>query len=242
MTRRLVSRLAALVALALVPLLSCGGPRYPSCDKDEQCNGEGHKGVCLDHLCTECRDDTGCDANQRCKGGACVAAEGYCDDSHACSSGDCGKDHKCHEAKAGPPVECDDDRPCLGGARCENGHCVTPIRGGPGCTDFPAVKFDFDSPDLRGDVRQVVERLARCLSTGSLKGAGVMLTGHCDARGENEYNMSLGAQRAENVKTLLIGLGVPIGRVNTSSRGKLDATGSDEASMANDRRVDIEVR
>ena len=83
---------------------------------------------------------------------------------------------------------------------------------------------------------------AGCLANGSLKNAKVILTGHCDARGENEFNMSLGAQRSEAVKAILVSLGVPPNRITASSRGKLDATGSDEAGMANDRRVDIEVR
>jgi peptidoglycan-associated lipoprotein len=54
--------------------------------------------------------------------------------------------------------------------------------------------------------------------------------------------MSLGAQRAEGVKTFLVGLGIANDKVTASSRGKLDANGTDEASWANDRRVDIEVR
>ena len=69
-----------------------------------------------------------------------------------------------------------------------------------------------------------------------------MLTGHCDPRGEQEFNMSLGENRAEAVKVFLIGLGVPAEKIRTSSRGELDATGTDEAGWANDRRVDIEVR
>ena len=60
--------------------------------------------------------------------------------------------------------------------------------------------------------------------------------------GEYEFNMGLGAQRAENVKVFVVGLGLPVDKVTTSSRGKLDASGSDEAGWANDRRVDIEVR
>ena len=77
---------------------------------------------------------------------------------------------------------------------------------------------------------------------GTLKTGQVLLTGHCDNRGEQEFNMSLGENRAEAVKTFLVGLGVPADQVRTSSRGKLDAAGQDEAGWANDRRVDVEVR
>jgi peptidoglycan-associated lipoprotein len=54
--------------------------------------------------------------------------------------------------------------------------------------------------------------------------------------------MGLGAERAEGVKNFIVGLGVPVSSLSTSSRGKLDANGTDEAGWANDRRVDIEVR
>lgn len=70
----------------------------------------------------------------------------------------------------------------------------------------------------------------------------MLLIGHCDARGEYEFNMGLGAERAEGAKKLLQSLGVPEDILKTSSRGKLDATGTDEAGWANDRRVDIQVR
>ena len=70
----------------------------------------------------------------------------------------------------------------------------------------------------------------------------MLLTGHCDPRGEYEFNMALGAERAENVKVMLTSLGVSGAHVTTSSRGKLDATGTDERSWAKDRRVDVEIR
>jgi peptidoglycan-associated lipoprotein len=227
----------------------CGGPKYPLCDTDEQCNDDqGHHGVCVNHTCVECRDDKACGVGRACKAGACAAIEGFCDDAHACSGGaSCGKDNRCHEppkvAAAPPPaVECDDAHACARGQRCENGHCVSPPQGGPGCTDFPAPKFDYESPEIRGEARQVLQRLAGCLTTGTLKTGQVLLTGHCDNRGESEFNMTLGADRAEAVKTFLVGLGVPIDRMRTSSRGELDASGTDEAGWSNDRRVDIEIR
>jgi peptidoglycan-associated lipoprotein len=238
-----------LVIAGALPAASagCGGPKYPSCDHDDQCAEDGHKGVCVNHTCVECRDNAACGTGKECKAGACAAIEGFCDDAHACSgNASCGKDNRCHEppkvASNIPAVECDDTKPCGTGQRCENGHCVSPPKGGPGCTDFPAPKFDYESQDLKGDARQVLQRLAACLTTGTLKTGQLLLTGHCDNRGEQEFNMTLGADRAEAVKTFLIGLGVPVDRMRTSSRGELDAAGTDEAGWTNDRRVDIEVR
>jgi peptidoglycan-associated lipoprotein len=233
---------AAAATLALGDA-ACSGPRYPSCDNDEQCNSDTHKGVCVAHLCTECRDNTQCKDGQECQAGACTAAAGSCVDDKGCESGStCGSDKRCHKAEPVAAVECDDQHACASPATCQNGHCVSPIRGGPGCTDFPAPKFDYESPELSAPSRDTLQRLVKCISSGSLKGARVLLTGHCDARGEYEFNMGLGAQRAENVKTFVVGLGLPGDKITTSSRGKLDAVGTDEAGWANDRRVDIEVR
>jgi len=234
----------ALVALCLASLAvgACGGPRYPSCDNDEQCNADGHKGVCMVHLCTQCRDNTQCAKGQECQSGACAAIASWCEDDKGCEGGSCTSDHHCKKEKVVAAVECDDSHACAGSAHCENGHCVSPPQGGPGCTSFPAPHFEYESEALSADGRQVLERLVKCISNGSLKGARVLLTGHCDERGEYEYNMVLGAQRAEGVKTFLVGLGLPFDKITASSRGKLDATGTGEAGWANDRRVDIEVR
>jgi peptidoglycan-associated lipoprotein len=140
------------------------------------------------------------------------------------------------------PTSCDDDHKCPSGSKCQNGHCVTPPNGGPGCSDFPSPKFVFEKTDMIGEGTATLDRLAGCLTTGGLKTSNVLLVGHCDAKGELEFNMGLGDQRAQLVKDYLVKKGVPDARLTTSSRGKLDATGQDEAGWANDRRVDLEVR
>jgi outer membrane protein OmpA-like peptidoglycan-associated protein len=146
------------------------------------------------------------------------------------------------QTAAADPKACDDDHACPSGDKCQNGHCVTPPNGGPGCTDFPPPHFIFESAELQHDGRAVLDRLSTCLLTGGLKSKKVLLVGHCDAKGEYEFNMGLGAERAETIKNYLIGKLVPADRIGTSSRGKLDASGTDEASAADDRRVDIEIR
>ncbi len=243
MNRSFFKGLAVAGAVAAI-VAACGGAKYPNCDNDENCNAEGHAGVCVDGKCVACRDDKGCGTGKQCKSGQCVApvAEDFCDDTHACT-GTCTNHHCVKVSAVHDPTACDDEHACtVAGERCQNGHCVAPPKGGPGCTDFPAPKYAYQSPDLTDDAKKVLQRLAGCLTTGSLKGAHVLLVGHCDARGEYEFNMSLGAERAEGAKKLLQGLGVPDTVMNTSSRGKLDATGNDEAGWANDRRVDVEIR
>jgi peptidoglycan-associated lipoprotein len=243
---RAVATAAWLAVVAGAAGGGCGGLKYPACDNDQDCNGDGHKGVCVDHTCVECRDATNCATGQQCQAGACAQIPGYCDDAHACPAGQaCGSDNRCKappKVADAPFVECDETKVCGSGSHCENGHCVAPPAGGPGCTDFPSPKFDYEAQDVKPDGRAVLERLAQCLTKGTLKGANVLLTGHCDARGEAEFNMSLGDYRAESVKAFLVGLGVDANSLRTTSRGKLDATGTDEAGWATDRRVDIEVR
>jgi peptidoglycan-associated lipoprotein len=101
--------------------------------------------------------------------------------------------------------------------------------------------FEFDSDAIGEQDRVVLSALARCLSDGALKGRGLALTGRADPRGEPEYNMSLGESRADSVRRYLHDLGVQADRLRATSRGEMDATGTDESGWAHDRRVDIEL-
>jgi peptidoglycan-associated lipoprotein len=102
-----------------------------------------------------------------------------------------------------------------------------------------APKFDFDSTDLSSNDRDVLSKLATCLTTGTLKGRSVALVGRADPRGETEYNMNLGESRAAAVKRYLSNLGVEGGHLRETSRGALDAKGKDEETWRQDRRVDV---
>lgn len=101
--------------------------------------------------------------------------------------------------------------------------------------------FGFDSTAISEEERVVLAAFAKCLA-GPLKGKGVLLVGRADLRGEPEYNMGLGGSRSDGVKRYLIDLGVADSNIKASSRGEIDATGTDEEGMARDRRVDIDVR
>ena len=102
-----------------------------------------------------------------------------------------------------------------------------------------APKFNFDSTELSNAEKDILNQVVTCLTTGPLKGRKVQLVGRADPRGEQEYNMELGENRAHTVKTYMTGLGLAGDRMSLTSRGKLDATGTDEAGWAKDRRVDI---
>jgi peptidoglycan-associated lipoprotein len=102
-----------------------------------------------------------------------------------------------------------------------------------------APKFDYDSESLTPGEKNVLEAVAKCLTTGPLKGRSVDLVGRADPRGETEYNMTLGAKRARSVHTFLSGLGVGQDKLHDTSRGELDASGKDENGWRLDRRVDV---
>jgi peptidoglycan-associated lipoprotein len=102
--------------------------------------------------------------------------------------------------------------------------------------------FDYDKAELSTEDREVLQQIASCLTNGPGKGKSLSLTGRADPRGTEEYNMSLGAQRAHVVSVYLQRLGVPEAQLAETTRGDIDATGTDEASWRRDRRVDLDLR
>lgn len=112
------------------------------------------------------------------------------------------------------------------------------IKKACGITDAEAF-FDYDSANVQGGARTVLTKLATCFATGPLKGRKMNLVGHADPRGEEEYNMVLGGRRSDNVKHFLVSVGLPDAQAMSTSRGEMDATGTDEAGWSKDRRVDI---
>ena len=105
-----------------------------------------------------------------------------------------------------------------------------------------APKFQYDDVQLVQQDRDVLDRVAACLTTGPLKGHRVTLVGRADPRGTEEYNLALGTRRAHTVGTYLERLGVSTNQVAESTRGATQAAGTDEASWLVDRRVDLDLQ
>ena len=99
--------------------------------------------------------------------------------------------------------------------------------------------FDYDKEELTPEDRSVLDQLATCMMTGALKGKQVSLIGRADPRGTEEYNLGLGSRRASSVSTYLEHLGVGQPQLAVTTRGALDASGTDEAGWQKDRRVDV---
>ncbi|MEE9272525.1 MAG: OmpA family protein [Robiginitomaculum sp.] len=80
------------------------------------------------------------------------------------------------------------------------------------------VYFGYDRADLDGTTRTVLSRQAAWLNQyGSTI---IVIGGNADERGTREYNLALGARRAESVKSFFINQGVSPSRITTVSYGK----------------------
>lgn len=80
------------------------------------------------------------------------------------------------------------------------------------------VLFDFDSSALRAGERSKIASVADHLKGNAM--SAVLVEGHCDERGTEEYNRALGERRATAIREELIRLGIDPKRVDTISYGK----------------------
>ena len=111
-------------------------------------------------------------------------------------------------------------------------------RGYALCTDvsFAPVYFGFDASSIRPDELGKVEAVARHLADNPDR--VVTIEGNCDERGSNEYNMSLGEDRAIIISNFLAQNGIARDRIETVSRGETNpaAEGSGESAWSQNRR------
>lgn len=86
------------------------------------------------------------------------------------------------------------------------------------------IHFDFDQSNIKAEFEPVLQSNAAWLQANNKK--KVVIEGHCDERGTNEYNIALGDRRANSSKAYLQKLGISGDRTSTVSYGE-------ERSMAN---------
>lgn len=98
------------------------------------------------------------------------------------------------------------------------------------------VHFDFDSATLTPEAQDILKKKAQWLQDNP--GKSITISGNCDERGTNEYNLALGERRAASAKAFLVDLGISASRITTVSYGEerpLDP-GHNEAAWAKNRR------
>ncbi len=127
--------------------------------------------------------------------------------------------------------------------------------GGPGAAGAPGVArpggqetpvepakegrdvfFDFDKSTIRPDAKVTLDKnIAWLQSESSIR---VLVEGHCDERGTQEYNLALGERRAKAVKDYLVAGGIAANRIDTISYGKERpfVLGHDESAWKWNRR------
>jgi peptidoglycan-associated lipoprotein len=109
------------------------------------------------------------------------------------------------------------------------------------CPGIRPAQFDFDSARVKAQFRDALVAFAECMQHGALQGKEVLLVGRADPRGSEDYNLALGGSRAGAVRSAVESLGVQERFVDITSRGALDARGTDESGWAEDRRVDVKL-
>jgi len=80
------------------------------------------------------------------------------------------------------------------------------------------IHFDFDKYDIRPDAREILIKNAEWLKEN--QNVKILIEGHCDERGTNEYNMALGERRANSTKNYIISLGISAYRIKIISYGE----------------------
>lgn len=204
------------LGVVLLGLSACGGPKYPKCDQDEDCkDGE----FCINGMCQQCRTDSDCDAGEQCVSGACERRAGYCAADADCDPGQECKDNSCVDKPKPEEPEVKNDDSCR----------------------IQPVYFGFDDDSLNTSARDTLSSNLACAKDKGVK--KMQLTGHCDPRGTEEYNLALGDRRAKSVRDYLISLGLDSDKVSYTSMGEEMASDAEsEDAYAAQRRVEVTVK
>ncbi|MBQ7206491.1 MAG: OmpA family protein [Lentisphaeria bacterium] len=101
---------------------------------------------------------------------------------------------------------------------------------------MPVIYFKYDEDALVPSEREKLDRIAAYMSDKPT--LGLVIEGHCDQRGTEEYNRALGERRANAIRAYLVTKGVADGKIKTVSYGedKPAAQGSGEDVWKQNRR------
>lgn len=118
-----------------------------------------------------------------------------------------------------------------GGGRFDSG-ALPKVEG----TGFSPVYFGYDNYQIPSSEYSKIDAVANFLRGND--SVVLVVEGHCDERGTNEYNMSLGEYRAQSVRSYLVNAGIAPERIQTASYGeeRPAATGTGESSWQLNRR------
>ncbi|RMF57285.1 MAG: OmpA family protein [Bacteroidetes bacterium] len=104
-----------------------------------------------------------------------------------------------------------------------------------------AILFDVDESTLSGQAQRNLDELAESLAR--YPQTNVLIAGHTDSTGPEEYNLALSERRARSAAAYLIGRGIDPSRITTVGHGETMpvATNDTEAGRQQNRRVEIAI-
>jgi peptidoglycan-associated lipoprotein len=103
------------------------------------------------------------------------------------------------------------------------------------------IYFDYDRALIRDDARAVLDGNAAWLK--KFRTAKILVEGHCDERGTEEYNLALGEKRAKSAQDYLLSMGIASDRIKIISYGKSQPIdpGHDESAWQMNRRAQFQI-
>ncbi|MCC6242874.1 MAG: OmpA family protein [Gemmatimonadaceae bacterium] len=103
------------------------------------------------------------------------------------------------------------------------------------------IYFEYDADDLRDDARATLDEKLKVLNANPQ--LRLRISGHCDDRGSDEYNIALGRRRAETAKRYLTDRGIDASRIETTTFGRErpEVPGSGEEAWSRNRRDAFEI-
>ena len=247
-----------LMLLTMFFITACNSVKYPACKEDKDCKGknpENPNEVCVQQKCEECRADTDCKDGLICKENKCepeCTTDAQCDAPKICKNQkcayecekkeDCDEGYICKENKCELDVECTTDAQCEAPEVCIDNKCVVKeekVAKKVELCNLEMVHFDFNEYTLTSEARSILEQDAECIKSRPDK-TTILVEGHCDERGTEEYNLSLGMKRAKAVQKYLKSLGVDV-EIKTVSKGEEEPLNpaSNEEAWAENRRSEI---
>jgi peptidoglycan-associated lipoprotein len=239
------------LAMMVAFVSACGDkPKKPGCSSDKDCkNGL----VCDSNKCVECKDDTQCPKGKKCSANACVAKaqclnDDQCPLGQVCQAGsckpcaadgECGPGGRCESGACIRPKKCAKDEDCADDEDCVNGLCLRQDLGSnvdAGC-QLQTVYFAFDDSSIQPSERDRLDANSSCMTKN--KEQAVLLIGHTDTSGTEEYNIALSERRAQSVADYMSRLGSDPAKLQVVPKGETEPTGLGDDK---DRRVEFKWR
>lgn len=102
-----------------------------------------------------------------------------------------------------------------------------------------AILFAFDSSQLSADARRNLDDLAQSLR--EYPNTEILIAGHTDATGSDDYNQDLSERRASSAGSYLMSNGVQPSRITTIGKGELEPIASNESAFGREQNRRVEV-